>query len=166
MKSSWPRILTEPCDSVILSREGAHDHASINEASGCFTRKFFGSFSPNRNPTRSQQTTHALRRRLRTPRHAVALGVSARHQRIPAEDDARQLRAVREVSELHLQLQRRESLSHDEGILARGLRAREAVCRGGSLVSGGGVDGRKRRERSFRGVDLSPDTLRQSFLST
>src|SRR5689334_23512080 len=23
MKSSWPRILTEPCDSVILSREGA-----------------------------------------------------------------------------------------------------------------------------------------------
>src|ERR1043165_2222075 len=143
MKSSWPRILTEPYDSVILSREGAHDHASINEASGCFTRKFFGSFSPNRNPTRSQQTTHALRRRLRTSRHAVALGISARHQRIHPEDDARQLRALREVSELHLQLQRRESLSHDEGVLARGLCAREAVRRRRSLVSRRLLDGRE-----------------------
>src|ERR1043165_9860978 len=139
-------------------------HASTNEASGCLTRKFVRGFSPN-SSTRPKQTTHALRRRLCTPRHAVALGVSARHQRIPAEDDARQLRVVREVSALQLQLQRRESLSHDEGILARRLRAREAVRGRGTLVSGGLVDGRKRRELGVGRIDLSPDSLRQQILS-
>src|ERR1041384_2851560 len=134
-------------------------HASTNEASGCLTRKFVRGFSPN-SSTRPKQTTHALRRRLCSPRHAVALGVSAHHQRLPAEDDARHLRVVREEPALHLQLQRRESLSHDEGILARRLRATEAVRRCRSLVSGGLVNGRKRRQLAVSGVDLSPDSLR------
>ncbi len=68
--------------------------------------------------------------------------------------------------QLRLQLQRRESLSHDEGILAGGLCAVENLRCRGSLVSGGFVDGRRRREFSFGRIDLSPDTLRQSILPT
>src|SRR5689334_8905866 len=166
MKLPWPRILTEADDSVILSNKGAHKHASINEASCCFTRKFYGCFCPDQAATRSQPRADTLRRWLRTSRHAVALGVSARHQRVHPEDDARQLRALREVSALHLQLQRRESLSHDEGVLACGLCAREAVRRRGSLVSRRLVDGRERRKRAVGRVDLPANTLRQSFLST
>ena len=44
---------------------------------------------------RSHQRTDTLRRRLLTSRHAMALGISARHQRLHSQDDARQLRAHR-----------------------------------------------------------------------
>src|SRR6185369_10679995 len=63
-------------------------HASINQAACCFTRKLFHRFCTDE-ATGSHQRTNALRRRVCTSRHAMALGISARHQRIPAEDDAR-----------------------------------------------------------------------------
>src|SRR5215213_11604034 len=98
MKLSWPRILTDTPRTAefcyAVAQKGARAHASINEASCCFTRKFFCRFSTNHS-TRSHQRADAVRRRLRAPRHAMALGVSARHQRLHSEDAARELRTHR-----------------------------------------------------------------------
>src|ERR1051326_7823056 len=73
-------------------------------------------------------------------RHPVALGVPADHRRISAEDDARELRALREVSALRLQLQRRQPLPHDQGVLPGRLRAAARVGPRRTLVSGRLVD--------------------------
>ena len=77
----------------------------------------------------------ALRGALRASRHAMALGVSADHQRIPAEDHAGELRSHREISALRFQLDRRQPLPADEGILPAGLREGEEVRRRRPLVS-------------------------------
>ncbi len=59
----------------------------------------------------------------------------ADHQRISAEDHARELRSDRKISALRLQLDRRQPLPPDEGIFPRRLRADEAVRGRGQLVS-------------------------------
>jgi hypothetical protein len=46
---------------------------------------------------------------------------------------ATMLPPVPALSRLHLQLQRRQPLSHDEGVLSRGVRLVEALCRGRPL---------------------------------
>src|ERR1043165_415796 len=102
---------------------------------------------------RPQQAADALPRRLRAPRHAVALGVPADDRRVPAEDDARELRAVREVPALRLQLQRRESVSADEGVLPRRLRTAARLREAGPLVPRRFLDGGERRQPPLGRVD-------------
>src|SRR5258706_447553 len=109
---------------------------------------------------RSDQAADALRRRLRAPRHAVALGVSAYDRRIPAAHDARQLRALRKVSPLHLQLQRRQSLPDDARVLPGRLRDAAEVGPRRALVSGRLVDGGERRQLAVGGVADPPGALR------
>ena len=98
------------------------------------------------------------------PGYAVAMGVSADHQRVSAEDDASELRLHRSVSALRLQLERRESLPADEGVLPGGLCADDAVCGGWTLVSGRVLGGRRRRKSAERRGNLSADSVRQRVL--
>src|SRR4051794_38384182 len=74
-------------------------------------------FSFRNSVAKSRQRANFIRRRLRAPRHRMALGISASDSGVSHQDDAEQLRAVREISALHLQLHRRQSLSLDEGVL-------------------------------------------------
>src|SRR5271155_3976972 len=83
------------------------------------------------------EDSNALCRALCTSRYAMAMGISAVDQRVSAQDHARELRLYREVSPLHLQLDRSQSLSPDEGVLPAGLRKGETVRRFRSMVSRG-----------------------------
>src|SRR5205085_10432760 len=94
----------------------------------------------------------------------MALGISAGDSGVSHQNDAEQLRAVREISALHFQLHRRKSLSLDEGILPGRFRSLEVLRLDGSLVSRGLVDGRRRRKFAERRIDHSADPLRQQLV--
>src|SRR6478672_3491813 len=95
----------------------------------------------------------------------MALGISAGDSGISHQDDAEQLRVVREISALYLQFHGRKSLSLDEGVLPGRFRSLEVLRFTGSLVSRRFIDGRRRRELAERGIDYSSDSLRQQLVS-
>src|SRR5260370_34380770 len=72
---------------------------------------------PDNEGPRHRQGPHSLCGPLCAPRYAVALGDAADHQRIPAADDAGQLRLHRQVPALCFQLDRLQPLPPDEGVL-------------------------------------------------
>src|ERR1700757_3511787 len=101
------------------------------ENSGCCTSHLSDLRWPGdctRIETRFDQAAHALRGGLRASGYGMAMGVSPGHQRISLQDDVRQFRSLRQISALHLQLQRRQSLSADERVLPGRFRARKEVC--------------------------------------
>ena len=71
---------------------------------------------------------------------------------------------LREVPALHLQLQRREPLPDDQGVLPGRLREGEAVHRRRPLVPVRIVDGGERRQLAVGRVDHPPGALRHAVL--
>ena len=119
---------------------------------------------PNHEGAGHHPGPHPVRRPLRAPRHPMAMGDAANHQRISAEDHAGKLRLHRQVSALRLQLDRLQPLPHDEGVLPGRLRQADAVCQRGPLVSRRLLGRRRRREPAQRRRNLPPDSLRQRVL--
>src|ERR1035437_7913797 len=67
---------------------------------------------------RSDHAADALRRALCAPRYAVALGLRDDDWPVSPVDATRQLCVVREIPALRLQLQRREPVPDDQGVLS------------------------------------------------
>src|SRR5215510_12044683 len=118
--------------SELLENYYAENAAVLPAHPGRRFRSIATTFSATARP---DQTANALRCRLRAFGYRVALGVSAGYPRISLQDHAQQLCAVSKVPALHLQFQRCQSLSPDEGVLSRRLRKAQALCRRRALVS-------------------------------
>ena len=115
------------------------------------------------------QSSDPVRRPVRSPGYAVALGDAADHQRVSAEDDAGELRLHRQVSALRLQLDRLEPLPPDEGVLPRRLRQRSRSMSptgrwfpAGSSVEEGDVN-LPSAEGIFRQILYGNDYYRKDF---
>ncbi len=105
-----------------------------------------------------------LRRLDGPPRLAVELDGAGHHSRLRAEDVLHELRPVREVPELRLQLGRRDPLHVVQGVLPGRLGAGAEVRRGWAVAGLGRVDQCGGREHAVPRVAVPARALRPALL--
>ncbi len=108
----------------------------------------------------------ALLRGLRPPRHPVAVGLPRHHRPLHPRHARAELRPLRNLPRVHLQLHRLGPLPDDGRVLPRDVRPAQAVHRRRALVRLWLLGGRGRRQRALRRSGHPPGALRQPLLQT